>query len=110
MTVLLADLHGYLDNQKAPWELLAQRTKYYELVIKVRGWGWWVTTSVTADLTTGHVGIYWCASGQVEVCAWNRLPTQQVWPKDGDLCNYYLLLLLSFVVLFAENTLWTCTE
>jgi len=36
VTVLLADLHGYLDNQKAPWELLAQRTKYYELVIKVR--------------------------------------------------------------------------
>lgn len=34
--VLLADLHGYLDNQKAPWELLAHRTKYYEYVIKVR--------------------------------------------------------------------------
>lgn len=33
--VLLADLHGYLDNQKAPWELLAHRTKYYELIIKV---------------------------------------------------------------------------
>ena len=35
VTVLLADLHGYLDNQKAPWELLAQRTKYYEFIIKV---------------------------------------------------------------------------
>lgn len=33
--VLLADLHGYLDNQKAPWELLAHRTTYYELIIKV---------------------------------------------------------------------------
>ena len=35
MIVLLADLHGYLDNQKAPWELLAHRTKYYEYIIKV---------------------------------------------------------------------------
>lgn len=35
VTVLLADLHGYLDNQKAPWPLLAQRTKYYEFIIKV---------------------------------------------------------------------------
>ena len=33
--VLLADLHGYLDNQKAPWELLELRTKYYEFIIKV---------------------------------------------------------------------------
>lgn len=34
VTVLLADLHGYLDNMKAPWELMALRTKYYEAVIK----------------------------------------------------------------------------
>ncbi|XP_064405435.1 tyrosine--tRNA ligase, cytoplasmic-like isoform X2 [Halichondria panicea] len=34
VTVLLADLHGYLDNLKAPWELLAHRTKYYEFIIK----------------------------------------------------------------------------
>ena len=34
VTVLLADLHGYLDNMKAPWELLELRTKYYENVIK----------------------------------------------------------------------------
>ena len=25
--ILLADLHAYLDNMKAPWELLALRTK-----------------------------------------------------------------------------------
>ena len=37
VTVLLADLHAYLDNQKAPWELLEYRTKYYEFIIKVRG-------------------------------------------------------------------------
>ena len=36
--VLLADLHGYLDNQKAPWELLELRTKYYEFIIKVCTW------------------------------------------------------------------------
>ena len=35
VTVLLADLHGYLDNLKAPWELLEHRTKYYQFVIPV---------------------------------------------------------------------------
>lgn len=34
MTILFADLHAYLDNMKAPWELLALRTDYYEHVIK----------------------------------------------------------------------------
>lgn len=32
--MLFADLHAYLDNMKAPWELLALRTEYYEQVIK----------------------------------------------------------------------------
>ena len=35
VTILLADLHAYLDNLKAPWELLEHRVKYYEEVIKV---------------------------------------------------------------------------
>ncbi|XP_076819056.1 tyrosine--tRNA ligase, cytoplasmic-like [Clavelina lepadiformis] len=34
VTILLADLHGYLDNMKAPWDLLNLRSKYYEYVIK----------------------------------------------------------------------------
>ncbi|EPY87311.1 tyrosine--tRNA ligase, cytoplasmic [Camelus ferus] len=34
VTVLFADLHAYLDNMKAPWELLELRTSYYENVIK----------------------------------------------------------------------------
>ncbi|XP_029475014.1 tyrosine--tRNA ligase, cytoplasmic [Rhinatrema bivittatum] len=34
VTILFADLHAYLDNMKAPWELLEQRTCYYEHVIK----------------------------------------------------------------------------
>ncbi|KAL1131979.1 hypothetical protein AAG570_011590 [Ranatra chinensis] len=34
VTILFADLHAYLDNMKAPWELLALRTKYYEHSIK----------------------------------------------------------------------------
>ena len=34
MTILFADLHAYLDNMKAPWELLALRSDYYEQVIK----------------------------------------------------------------------------
>ncbi|XP_055609447.1 tyrosine--tRNA ligase, cytoplasmic [Uranotaenia lowii] len=34
VTILFADLHAYLDNMKAPWTLLQERTKYYEAVIK----------------------------------------------------------------------------
>uniref|UniRef100_A0A0K2TKB4 Tyrosine--tRNA ligase n=1 Tax=Lepeophtheirus salmonis TaxID=72036 RepID=A0A0K2TKB4_LEPSM len=34
VTILFADLHAYLDNMKAPWELLKLRTKYYEHAIK----------------------------------------------------------------------------
>lgn len=34
VTILLADLHAYLDNMKAPWELIKFRTQYYEAVIK----------------------------------------------------------------------------
>ncbi|KAJ3109203.1 hypothetical protein HDU97_008602 [Phlyctochytrium planicorne] len=34
VTILFADLHAYLDNMKAPWELLKHRTKYYEACIK----------------------------------------------------------------------------
>lgn len=34
VTILFADLHAYLDNMKAPWELLNLRTQYYEAAIK----------------------------------------------------------------------------
>lgn len=51
--VLLADLHGYLDNQKAPWELLAHRTKYYELIIKVSGWEWRISMMIILNFHTG---------------------------------------------------------
>ncbi|XP_062889993.1 tyrosine--tRNA ligase, cytoplasmic [Mobula hypostoma] len=34
VTILFADLHAYLDNMKAPWELLQLRTEYYEHIIK----------------------------------------------------------------------------
>eukprot|EP00026_Physarum_polycephalum_P005179 Phypoly_transcript_05209.p1 GENE.Phypoly_transcript_05209~~Phypoly_transcript_05209.p1 ORF type:complete len:575 (+),score=142.29 Phypoly_transcript_05209:231-1955(+) len=34
VTILFADLHAFLDYQKAPWELLQLRTEYYEAVIK----------------------------------------------------------------------------
>ncbi|KAJ8978057.1 hypothetical protein NQ317_015864 [Molorchus minor] len=34
VTILFADLHAYLDNMKAPWDLLALRVEYYELSIK----------------------------------------------------------------------------
>ena len=34
VTILFADLHGFLDNLKGPWELLKLRTKYYEFIIK----------------------------------------------------------------------------
>uniref|UniRef100_A0A5S6Q9C3 Tyrosine--tRNA ligase n=1 Tax=Trichuris muris TaxID=70415 RepID=A0A5S6Q9C3_TRIMR len=35
VTILFADLHGYLDNLKAPWNLLELRADYYEGVIKM---------------------------------------------------------------------------
>ncbi|XP_063232003.1 tyrosine--tRNA ligase, cytoplasmic [Bacillus rossius redtenbacheri] len=34
VTILLADLHAYLDNMKAPWEMLDLRTQYYEQIVK----------------------------------------------------------------------------
>ncbi|KAH6572759.1 hypothetical protein BASA60_006434 [Batrachochytrium salamandrivorans] len=34
VTILFADLHAFLDNQKAPWDLLKLRTSYYEATIK----------------------------------------------------------------------------
>jgi len=34
VTVLFANLHAYLDNMKAPWELLKYRTEYYQVIIK----------------------------------------------------------------------------
>ncbi|XP_067362164.1 tyrosine--tRNA ligase, cytoplasmic-like isoform X2 [Channa argus] len=34
VTILFADLHAYLDNMKAPWELLELRVQYYEQLIK----------------------------------------------------------------------------
>ncbi|MGB9634881.1 MAG: tyrosine--tRNA ligase [Candidatus Micrarchaeia archaeon] len=34
VTILIADLHAYLDNMKTSWELLDYRTKYYEEAIK----------------------------------------------------------------------------
>ncbi|XP_063873046.1 tyrosine--tRNA ligase, cytoplasmic-like isoform X2 [Scylla paramamosain] len=34
VTVLLADLHAYLDNMKAPWSLIEYRTRYYKAVIE----------------------------------------------------------------------------
>eukprot|EP00834_Sanchytrium_tribonematis_P008351 NODE_952_length_2925_cov_0.385704.p1 type:complete len:408 gc:universal NODE_952_length_2925_cov_0.385704:2111-888(-) len=33
VTILLADLHAYLDNMKAPWSQLKLRTEYYKSVI-----------------------------------------------------------------------------
>lgn len=34
VTVLLADLHAYLDNMKAPWSLIEHRTQYYQAIIR----------------------------------------------------------------------------
>lgn len=34
VTVLIADLHAFLDNMKAPLEVVKYRAKYYELVVK----------------------------------------------------------------------------
>lgn len=34
VTVLLADMHAYLDNMKAPLEVVQFRSKYYEFIVK----------------------------------------------------------------------------
>ncbi|EJD38160.1 tyrosine tRNA ligase [Auricularia subglabra TFB-10046 SS5] len=34
VTILLADVHAFLDNLKAPLELVAHRTKYYEFLLR----------------------------------------------------------------------------
>lgn len=34
VTILFADLHGFLDNMKSSWELLKHRTAYYEFIIR----------------------------------------------------------------------------
>ncbi|MBN2881705.1 tyrosine--tRNA ligase [Candidatus Woesearchaeota archaeon] len=34
VTILFANIHAYLDNMKTTWELLDNRTKYYEFIIK----------------------------------------------------------------------------
>ncbi|KAJ2893027.1 Tyrosine--tRNA ligase cytoplasmic, partial [Coemansia aciculifera] len=34
VTILMADIHAFLDNMKAPLELVEMRTKYYEQVIR----------------------------------------------------------------------------
>jgi tyrosyl-tRNA synthetase len=34
VTILFADLHGYLDNMKSSWDMLKKRTKFYEFIIK----------------------------------------------------------------------------
>lgn len=48
VTILLADLHAYLDNMKAPWELLHYRTDYYESIIKA------MLLSINTPLTKLH--------------------------------------------------------
>ncbi|KAJ2382060.1 Tyrosine--tRNA ligase cytoplasmic [Coemansia sp. RSA 2611] len=34
VTILMADIHAFLDNEKAPFDLVTMRTKYYEQVIR----------------------------------------------------------------------------
>jgi len=62
VTILFADLHGYLDNQKAPWQLLTLRVKYYEVIIKV-----WVILLKVMVLKyvycVVNVGVHWSATG-----------------------------------------------
>lgn len=58
MIILLADLHGYLDNQKAPWELLALRVKYYEFIIKVTQLRLHVLIMPGLMITTSHSTFY----------------------------------------------------
>ena len=56
----MADLHGYLDNQKAPWELLELRTKYYEFIIKVHNYAcltWYSTDFIILQAMLESIGV-----------------------------------------------------
>lgn len=70
VTVLLADLHAYLDNQKAPWELLNERVNYYEFIVKVAALFCHMFTRLKKN--PFHLLVYvrvdWCTFGQAEVC------------------------------------------
>ena len=72
VTILFADLHAYLDNMKAPWELLCHRTDYYEKVIQamlraikvpldkltfIRGTDYQLNRSLSAVSTSVHLCI-----------------------------------------------------
>jgi tyrosyl-tRNA synthetase len=35
VTILLADLHAYLDNMKSDWKLLDKRVQYYEMILRL---------------------------------------------------------------------------
>ena len=70
VTILFADLHAYLDNMKAPWELLKLRTEYYEHVIKAMLTSIGVSTDklrfvrgtdyqLSKGLFTNYVIIFW---------------------------------------------------
>ena len=62
VTVLLADLHAYLDNQKAPWDLLNERVNYYEFIVKVQPCMLCWCVCFESPLLV-HVRIHWCTTG-----------------------------------------------
>ena len=83
VTILFADLHAYLDNMKAPWELLCHRTDYYEKVIQamlraikvpldkltfIRGTDYQLNRSLSAVSTSVHLCICLSLAVCLSVC------------------------------------------
>ena len=83
VTILFADLHAYLDNMKAPWELLCHRTDYYEKVIQamlraikvpldkltfIRGTDYQLSRSLSAVSTSVHLCICLSLAVCLSVC------------------------------------------
>ena len=73
--MLLADLHGYLDNQKAPWALLELRVRYYEFIVKV---------CVRRLLCLGRKLLFSFSSSVSEMFEWlmNRLGNNESFCKE----------------------------
>ena len=112
VTILFADLHAYLDNMKAPWELLCHRTDYYEKVIQamlraikvpldkltfIRGTDYQLSRSLSAVSTSVHLCICLSLAVCLSVCL------------VLSLCLFVSLLCLSLSQIVSNQQL-ACTQ
>ena len=91
VTILLADLHAYLDNMKAPWELLKLRTEYYKEIIQVHGRCVWAAAIPTPHRCgrAEHAQVHWRPCGEAALCCWHQLPTHRVRARDNTSSRHH---------------------